>query len=209
MVPPRIERIEDAGPERKARRLVFDDGSDPRVTSAAALKLVEVSVGLEIEPASVDRALAEVEPALAKESAFRLLGYRDRSRAELGRKLHDRGYPAEVASAIVARLEELGIVDDQRFAASWVRSRVAQGMGARRIARELSQKGVAAETIDAALTPEASEETQLRAAVHALRGKVATEPRQRDRLVRRLVTKGFDLRTAIRAVDSSNEEPPR
>jgi regulatory protein len=206
MVSPHIERIEDAGPERKARRLVFDDGSDPRVTSAAALKLIEVSVGLEIEPAAVDRALSEVEPALAKESAFRLLGYRDRSRAELGRKLRDRGYPAAVASAVVARLEELGIVDDQRFAASWVRSRAAQGMGARRIARELGQKGVAAETIDAALAPEASEETQLQAAVHALRGKVATDPRQRDRLVRRLVTKGFDLRTAIRAVGSSAEE---
>jgi regulatory protein len=208
-MPPRIGRIEDAGPERKARRLVFDDGSDPRVTSAAALKLGEVSVGLEIEPAALDRALADVELALAKESAYRLLGYHDRSRAELDRKLRDRGYPAEVASAIVARLDELGIVDDQRFAALWVRSRAAQGMGARRIARELGQKGVAAETIEAALATEAPEETQLSTAVHALRGKTATDPKQRDRLVRRLVTKGFDLRTAIRAVDSSADEPPQ
>jgi regulatory protein len=207
MVPPRIERIEHAGPERKARRLVFDDGSDPRVTSAAALRLVGVSVGLEIDPAAVDRALADVEPALAKESAFRLLGYRDRSRGELSGKLRDRGYPAEVAGAIAARLEELGVVDDQRFAASWVRSRAAQGMGARRIAGELAQKGVASETIDAALAQEASEDTQLQTAVHALRGKVATDPKHRDRLVRRLVAKGFDLRTAIHAVDHSADEP--
>lgn len=185
---------------------MFDDGSDPRVTSAAALKSVEVSVGLEIEPATLDRALAEIEPALAKESAFRLLGYRDRSRTELARKLRDRGYPAAVANEIVTRLEEIGIIDDQRFAASWVRSRAAQGMGARRIARELGQKGVAAETIEEALAPEASEEVQLQAAVHALRGKTVTDPKQRDRLVRRLVTKGFDLRTAIRAVDSSTDE---
>lgn len=205
---PRVERIEDAGPERKARRLVFDDGSDPRVTSAAALKMTEISVGVEIDPTALDRVLAKIEPSLAKESAFRILGYRDRSRAELERKLRDRGYPAGVADETVARLEELGIVDDQRFAASWVRSRAAQGLGARRIARELVQKGVAAETIDEALAPELSQETQLQAAVHALRGKVATDPKQRDRFVRRLVTKGFDLRTAIRAVDTDADGPP-
>ena len=50
-----------------------------------------------------------------------------RSRSELSTKLARKGVPAEVAARLLDRFEEVGLVDDQAFARSWVESRHAGG----------------------------------------------------------------------------------
>jgi len=199
---PQIVRIEDAGPDRKARRLVFDDGSEPRLTSAAVVKSLGIVEGLSVSESTLEASLAEVELPLAKERALMLLGYRDRSRAELARKLRDAGYPAPVAAQVVKRFVEIELVDDERFAAAWVRTRAAARYGARRIDQELAQKGIAPEVASAALESVAASDEQLVRARAALRGRVAADRKERDKLVRRLVAKGFSVQTAIQALDS-------
>ena len=139
---PRIARIEDAGPDRKARRLTFEDGIEPRITSASVVKELGLEEGLSIDADVLEASLAEVELLLAKERALRLLGYRERSRAELVRKLCDSGYPEAIASQVAERFAEIELLDDERFAAVWVRTRNAAGFGARRIASELAEKGL-------------------------------------------------------------------
>ena len=200
---PQIVRIEDAGPDRKARRLVFDDGSEPRLTSAAAVKSLGIVEGLSVGDSTLEASLAEVEFPLAKERALMLLGYRDRPRAELARKLRDAGYPAAVATQVVERFVDVELVDDERFAAAWVRTRAAAGYGARRIGQELTRKGIAPEVAAAALESIAGSDEQLARARAALRGRVAADRKERDKLVRRLVGKGFSLQTAIQALDST------
>jgi regulatory protein len=62
------------------------------------------------------------------------------------------GYPDEVAEAVLSRLVSVGLVDDEDFAAQWVRSRhMYSGKGKRALAAELRIKGVDAEVIAAAL----------------------------------------------------------
>lgn len=203
---PRIARIEDAGPGRKARRLVFDDGSEPRVTSAVAVKNLGLSEDTDIAAKALDEALAQIEPHLAKERAIQLLGYRERSTSELRKGLIDSGYGSSTASSVVERLQELGLVDDERFAGMWVHSRAASGIGARRIAHELAEKGVAPDTIDAALQESCPTDGQLERAKSALGGRVATDRKAREKLVRRLVSRGYDLSIALRAVQSASED---
>ena len=207
---PRIVRIEDAGPDRKARRLVFEDGLDPRVTSAAVVKELGLEADSTVPADSLEVALAEAEHRLAKDRALGLLGYRERSAAELARKLRDSGYAASTVSPIVGRFIELGLVDDERFAGMWVRSRVSAGHGARGIARELAEKGVAPQVISAALERDCPADTQVASARESLRGRRPADRKERDRLVRRLVARGFDLSTALQAVsevESDFEEP--
>lgn len=206
---PILLRIEDAGPDRKARRLVFDDCSEPRVTSAAAVKALGLAVGAHTDRAAVDSALSEIEQPLAKERALQLLGYRDRSAAELERRLSDSGYPRHIAQPLVSRFAELGLIDDERFARAWIRTRVACGLGARRISRELAEKGIDRDIIELALSQECPSHERLQSAVRALRGASAPDRKQRDRLVRRLVAKGHDLTVAIEAVNlmSSEDDP--
>jgi regulatory protein len=201
----RLVRIDDAGPDRKARRLFFDDGEEPRLTSAAVVKKLGLEPDAAFDPKVLEALISDAEAPLAKERALRLLGYRDRSVAELTRKLHDSGYPHRLVRSIVERLVELGLVDDGRFAASWTRTRLASGVGARRIARELAQKGISPEIAQAVVAEECPPDQSLRLAVRSLRGAVATDRKGRDRLVRRLVAKGHDISTAIEAVRSVSE----
>ena len=195
-------RIEDAGPDRKARRLVFGDKDVTRLTSAAAVRSIGLEDGGSVDREAVENALAEHEPSLAKEAALRLLGYRDRATVELKRRLADSGYPQPVVDALLERLTEWGLVDDERFARAWVRTRARAGLGARRISHELAQKGVARDLAALVLAEELPRESELDAAVMSLRGATASDRKQRDRLVRRLVARGHALSVAIAAVDS-------
>ena len=83
---------------------------------------------------------------------LRLLTVRARTRAELAGRLAKKGYPDEVMQAVLTRLEAVGLVDDEDFAAQWVRSRQANaGRGRRALAAELRTKGVGEEVIATAL----------------------------------------------------------
>jgi regulatory protein len=81
-----------------------------------------------------------------------LLGYRARSRAELQRRLEQKGYELQVIEDALAVLARGGLIDDAEFSQSWVRTRTgSRPMGRSRIAAELRQKGVQRDTIDEAL----------------------------------------------------------
>jgi regulatory protein len=92
---------------------------------------------------------AEVDdPALVLEAALRFLEPRPRSVSEVRRRLTGAGYREELVTAAIERLGELGMLDDQAFAALWVESRDrARPRGERALRQELHQKGIDGETI--------------------------------------------------------------
>jgi regulatory protein len=66
-----------------------------------------------------------------------------RSRKELADKLAAKNVPAEVASRLLDRFEEVGLVDDGAFARSWIASRQpGKGLARRALAEELRRKGI-------------------------------------------------------------------
>ena len=83
--------------------------------------------------------------------ALGLLVRREHSRRELTRKLQSRGIEAEEAEAAVERLSEAGWQDDQRFAESLVRTRVASGYGPLHIRAELGTHGLSSDLIEQAM----------------------------------------------------------
>ena len=198
-----ITSIENAGPGNRARRLVLDEGTQIRLTAASVVKDLSLESGQIHEPESLASELDEAEVRLAKERALRILGYRERSAAEVDQRLLDDGYPPEVARDTVARFSELGLIDDSRFAAVYSRSRLAAGFGTRRIASELKQRGVAPEIAVSALREAMDGYDEVERAIGALRGRVPRDRRERERLLRHLVSKGFDLSTALAALDSA------
>jgi len=206
-----IIRIESAGPERRARRLVFDQGLEPRETSAAALKALGLVEGVAVDSQRLEADLQAIEGDLAKVRALQLLGYRERCEAELTRKLIATGYSSAIARSVVQRYVEVELVDDRRFATAFARIRVAAGYGDRRIARELADKGVPEELALEALEGLHESGDEAARARRALRGRVARDRREADKLVRRLVSRGFSVSVALQALevdteDVSNEE---
>jgi regulatory protein len=194
-----IQRIESVGPNARARRICFDGDFAPRVTSASAVKLLGLEPGSTVKPQEILDALARHEPQLARDRALQLIGYRERSRSELTQRLLDNGFPRPVVDTVVARFCEVELVDDRRFASAWVRSRTSAGYGLRRIRRELAEKGVDDE-ITTAVLDEETDGDELSRARDSLRGRQPRDPKDRERLVRRLVARGFELRVALDAV---------
>jgi regulatory protein len=86
------------------------------------------------------------------EAGARFLEARHRSVAEVRRKLTRLGYRADLVAGAVERLGELGYLDDDAFARSWVESRDrARPRGEHALRRELGQKGVDRTLVDAVL----------------------------------------------------------
>jgi regulatory protein len=98
-------------------------------------------------------ARAEVDdPAVVLEAALRFLEARARSETEVRRRLTSAGYRVELVDGAVARLSELGILDDEAFARAWVESRDrARPRGERALRRELQLKGVERQVLDEVL----------------------------------------------------------
>ncbi|TKV27977.1 regulatory protein RecX [Arthrobacter sp. NamB2] len=88
----------------------------------------------------------------ARAILLRQLALGPRSRHQLERKLADRDIPAETASALLDRFEEVQLIDDAEFARMWVRTRTAaKSLSRASLRRELADKGIESELAEDAL----------------------------------------------------------
>jgi regulatory protein len=84
--------------------------------------------------------------------ALRLTARAEQCGWGLARKLERRGQGGASVRAVLARLMDLGIVDDRRYAERWLRSRLGRGLGTpRRLEAGLRGRGIDRETAGAAL----------------------------------------------------------
>jgi regulatory protein len=90
-------------------------------------------------------------PLEARKKAMDFLARREYGRTELIRKLADKGFDRDVAEQAVAQLTSDGLQSDQRFADSFVQSRINQGKGPVRIRLDLGQRGIPDSTIEMSL----------------------------------------------------------
>ena len=105
-------------------------------------------------------------------AALRILNYRFNSEAELRRKLARKGFDAEVIEATISRLRDEKWLDDERFAAAFVRTRQRKNVGPHRIRRELGAAGVDRDTIARAIAENATAESDALAALCAKRARL-------------------------------------
>ena len=91
------------------------------------------------------------DPKEARKKAMDYLARREYGRDELVRKLETAGFNADVAADAVADLAAESLQSDERFAASFVQSRINRGKGPARIRQELAERGLAESTIGEAL----------------------------------------------------------
>ena len=91
----------------------------------------------------------EADPeSVARAIVLRRLTMAPRTRAQLADDLKSRDVPDEVADRVLDRFSAVGLVDDEAFAAAWVRSRhTGRGLARRALTHELRHRGVADETV--------------------------------------------------------------
>lgn len=79
------------------------------------------------------------------------LARREYGQTELIKKLADKGFERHVAAQAITQLTDEGLQSDQRFAESFVQSRISQGKGPVRIRLDLGQRGISDSTIEIAI----------------------------------------------------------
>jgi regulatory protein len=103
------------------------------------------------EPADPDVPDADPE-SVGRKILLRRLTDRPRSRAELAEALAKRDVPGDIATRLLDRFEEVGLVDDEAFARTWVQTRIGnKGLARRALGVELHRKGVADEVVQTVL----------------------------------------------------------
>lgn len=196
-----------AHPRRPGRYVVEVDTQRIGVVSVALIAELGLRVGLELSAEARVRIEEGARRVACFDRATDALARRARSRADLGRWLREREFTAPDIEAALDRLVALGLLDDHAFARGFARTRLSagRGFGPRRVAAELSRRGVSRRVVDAVLAELAEEagapddRTAARAVaerrVQSLRG-LAPEVARR-RLVAFLVRRGFGQGTAF------------
>lgn len=156
---------------------------------------------------------AITDPGPVMEAAAAFLATRPRSVGETTRRLRHLGYPPALVEDVVTRLVEVGYLDDETFARTWVESRDrARPRGEIALRRELAQKGVSRDVVDDVLgeRQDAAQDgdPNIAAATALLERKRSALEREPDERKRRqkayalLARNGFDPETC-RAVSLS------
>ena len=145
------------------------------------------------------------QEAVARKILLDQLTGQARSRSELAGKLARKNVPEALATRLLDRFEEVGLVDDAAFARAWVQSRQpGKGLARRALAQELRRKGVDDEVARNALE-EVDPDDEVETARVLVRRKLRTVATlDRDVKVRRLTgllaRKGYPAGVCFRVV---------
>lgn len=226
--------VDDAGQEacaaRKSHGACFGllDQNGLHSKSRSQLRLQKTSLSL--EPIAVKRTEDETR---AFEKVTRLACARERGSRELIDRLVRDGFSREVAESAVQRALDCGLIDDVRYGAVLVRTRVSQGRGRKGIEDELERAGIAASDIPGwpeeffsvddfnpfrvnanaedgvvgcSFGSESSDEQEIERALALLRRKPPRSKNIRASAYRKLVTKGYSTSVASVATRRFMEE---
>jgi regulatory protein len=144
----------------------------------------------------------------ALETAYRYLGHRDRTVAEMRSYLERKGAEPAAIDAAIAELQAQGYLDDARYAERFAEDRrTLDSWGAERIEERLLKAGVDRELASAAAR--AGAENELDTAIALLRRRWPIPPaddRERERALGLLIRRGYELELAYDAVRAHGRE---
>lgn len=226
--------VDDAGQEactaRKSHGACFGllDQNGLQSKSRSQLRLQKTSLSL--EPITVKRTEDE---SRAFEKVTRLACARERGSRELIDRLVRDGFSQEVADSAVRRALDCGLIDDTRYGAVLIRTRVSQGRGRKGIEDELERAGIAAsdipgwpeeffsvddfdpfrvnanaedDVVGSSFGSESSDEQEIERALALLRRKPPRSKNVQASAYRKLVTKGYSASVASAATRRFMEE---
>lgn len=150
----RLARITAIEPQKRRgnRRSIYVDGEFFAGVDEGIVLELGLKVGQQVDAERLAEVLHTEEVRRARESALTLLDYRARSRKELERRLLQKGYSEDIVAEVLTRLENVDLVNDERFAMDWVAGRLAyRPTGKSRMLWDLRSKGVPPEIVDEAL----------------------------------------------------------
>ena len=167
-----------------------------------------LQVGQELSDEKIAELQSEDRREVAFQRALRFIEHRDRSEAEIIQHLKEQELDDEVLSGVVERLKRSQLVNDRRFAKTWIDNRSEFHPRSRRaLAFELRQKGIHQEAIEEALDSIDDEELAYQAAAGQYRKYGRLDwPEFRQKMSGFLARRGFSYGTSAPVVRRVWEE---
>jgi len=147
----RIESVTRLGDRADKYSALFEDGTTLKVTPAQIADF-DVYSGRELSGEEYAQLREGLEFSSAKARALRILGSRSLSASDMENRLKRKGESEEAAQQAVEWLENIGVINDEEYAAAIVRHYAANGYGKARIRNELFKRGIARDMWDEALS---------------------------------------------------------
>ena len=150
---------------------------------------------------------AEGDSSFAYESALRMLTMRSHSKKELYGKLRMK-YGAAAAADAVDKCEELGLIDDEKFARYYASELYERKhFSAPRILAELNMKGIDREIAENTVnTLDIDSDRAIICIINKMRLDFPLSDRDRNRAVRRLVSMGYSFSEIKKQLDTAGYE---
>lgn len=111
-----------------------------------------LQVGQELSQEKIAQLQADDTQEMAYQQALKFLNFRQRSQAEVERNLRDHQFSETVIALVIERLSSSALLDDDRFAQTWVENRGEfRPRGKKMLRLELRQRGLEHDAIEAAI----------------------------------------------------------
>ena len=179
-------------PRKKGLSALYIDGEFAMKLDTEVLLAHRFDVGREIDDDDLHACLQESDLKRCKDKAMWLISFRDHSRRELFDKLR-RDYGDDICEAAVSRMEELGLIDDERYAKRYSADLVnIKHLSERGVRQKLREKGIDRDLIDEIIDGLfIDEEEQIRAVIEKKYARVLQDEKGRRRAVNTLTRMGF------------------
>lgn len=187
-------------------RIAFEDGGelslDIDVCSDNA-----IGVGSELSEEDIKKLSFESNYQRAKSRALWYLDRADHTEKALYTKLLRAGFEKHASAAVIARLTELGVVDDRRFAERFAERCCENNISKREALHKMLEKGVAYDIAKQVLEEqECDEGEQLSALIEKKYAYKLSQPNGMQKVYAALVRKGFSYAAIRTALKKYNDE---
>jgi len=186
-----VLRIETGSPRSKKRKVVLDTGESFCLYGSEMRRFQVVEGDLPEE--TYEEILWQVLYPRARKRAYHLISRRDYTYHALEEKLIQGGYPAPARDKVLSELTELSYINDQEYAASYIRM-YQSAKSKQQMMQGLLRKGISKDVIQKALEEEyAGDEGELILSLLRKKGYCAetSDEKQRAKMYRYLRYRGF------------------
>ena len=193
--------ITDIRPCRKRLSLLYIDGEPAMKLDTFTLEAEGLRAGQYISDEELQELVQKSNAHRASEKALYLLEYRSRTKKELTDRLREE-VPAELAEETAQRKENLGLGNEEAYAAEYARTLASRKQFApRRIRQELAAKGIDKAVAEAAAAEVWQDPREVIAEFLDRRFPVIADEKTRRRAVNALQRMGYaydDIRAVLR-----------
>ncbi len=169
-----IRQITDIKSQKnKSRVNIFLDGDFAFGLDKEVALEYKLNEGEKLTESQINKILYDENKKKVKQKVLNLLNYRARSIKEIRDKLREKEIPGEIIDEVIEDFIRVGLLDDEKFGAAFVRTRMVKKKVSKRfLLRELKEKGFLEEKAQQIVDDNYGEESENEVATQLLHKKL-------------------------------------